>query len=338
MGAFADPEGLCVPLGVRQNSGTQGVRLVSDLQGQGQDGVEVLAARLRLVQADLATESPEVRREHLCDEIERALEQVMPQERGQFLRALAQRFPSWDSALVVGGERPQAALGQSSVDESDLRDPAFLVERLEDIAAALTPEQRAAVAARLAAVGLVAEGSGGPGNWPIEPLKRLESALKSDGSALPEAGRLLELAAMLSELVIRLDQVAWSTWKTMSPRSEFKRRGTTQETMRRFVLGDQDVPRGQVAEELERLRSLTGALISTVGKVGYVAYRQVAKHSPQEIEVLARPEKKALESLEVACWKKYRQLAGNLDQALVEAEVLQSMSDVVESLIRGLSR
>lgn len=311
---------------------------MSDSAGQGQQGVEELAARLRMIQADLGHESSDVRREHLCDEIERALERVMPTERAAMLRALSSHFPSWDAALTVGHEREAAGLGQSGVGEAELRDPAFLVERLEDIAEALTPEQRVAVAARLEAVGLVAGGGGGPGNWPSEPKKKLDAALRADGSEQLDTARLLEMAAMLTDLVVRLDQIAWSTWKTMAPRSEFKRRGTTQETMRRFVNGDQDVARGQVAEELERLRSLAGALISTIGKVGFLSYRQVAKLAPGEIEVLAKPEKKALESLEVACWRKYRQLAGNLDQALVESEVLGAMSDTVEALIRGLSR
>ncbi len=311
---------------------------MSESGGQDLQGVEALAARLRMIQADLGHESSEVRREHLCDEVERAIERVMPGERAAFLRALSAHFPSWDSALTVSHEREASGLGHSAIGEAELRDPAFLVERLEDIAEALTPEQRVAVAARLEAVGLVGSGGGGPGNWPAEPKKKLDAALRADGSGSLDTARLLELTAMLSDLVVRLDQIAWSTWKTMAPRSEFKRRGTTQETMRRFVSGDQDVARGQVAEELERLRSLAGALISTVAKVGFLSYRQVAKLAPGEIEVLAKPEKKALESLEVACWRKYRQLAGNLDQALVEAEVLGAMSDTVEALIRGLSR
>ncbi|MBX3316220.1 MAG: hypothetical protein KF902_05080 [Phycisphaeraceae bacterium] len=311
---------------------------VSERDGQDLRGVDSLAARLRMIQADLGHESAEIRRGHLCDEIERALASVLPDERASFLRSLSDHFPSWDAALTVSHEREAAGLGQAAVSESELRDPAFLVERLEDIADALTPEQRSAVAARLEAVGLSSGGSFSDGHWPQEPRKKLDAALRATGSDSIDAARLLELSAMLIDLVVRLDQIAWSTWKAMAPRSEFKRKGTTQETMRRFISGDQDVARGQVAEELERLRSLAGALISTIGKVGFISYRQVAKLAPGEIEVLAKPEKKALESLEVACWRKYRQLAGNLDQALVEAEVLGSMSDTVEALIRGLSR
>lgn len=308
--------------------------------------VEALTARLRMIHADPAHSSPAQRQERLLDEIEHSLERTSPGARAALVRALLGSLPGWDSALSVAGTSP--ASGEPADPDADLRDPAFLVERLEEIAPALTDAQLSAVAARLGEAGLVlpgavtrsagADGSASGVEWPPEALARLKATLRTEGDAVPDVGRLMELAAAMAELVTKLDQLAWSTWRAMSPRAEFKRRGSTQDSMRRYLAGDPAVTREQVAEEIERLRSLSGALISTVAKVGFLAYRQVAKNAPQEIEVLAKPEKKAFESLEVACWRKYRQLAGNLDQSLIEAEVLGAMSDSVESLIRGLTR
>lgn len=313
-----------------------------------------LAARLRMLYADSAHQSADERRQDLLAEIEHTLGNGGSDDRAAMIRALLQSLPGWEASLAVGAPVDDAL---PTSRDAELRDPAFLVERLEEIAGALTDAQRDAIAARLAAVGIggaTPAPSAAPnhthphahpeipvapsGALPADGVARLSALLRADGAVSPDGERLLELACAMTDLVTKLDQLAWSTWRAMSPRSEFKRRTSTQEAMRRYLAGDPAVTREHVAEEIDRLRRLAGALISTVAKVGFVAYRQVAKNAPHEIEVLAKPEKKAFESLEVACWKKYRQLAGNLDQALVEAEMLSAMSDSVEALVRGVSR
>lgn len=303
---------------------------VSQQHGHEANGVDALAARLRLIHADSAGEPAEARRGRLCDEVVRALEAVPPQERGGFVRALAGHFAWWDGA--IGGTEPSPTF------EAQLNDPAFLAERLARVASSLPSDQREAIAARLAAAGLGAKGGAGPGGCPVEPMERLAAALKAGDDLRAEPGRVVDLAAMLVELVARLDQLAWSTWRAMSSHSEIKRRGPLQDLIRRYLAGDSEVSRGQVAEEVDRLRALTGALLAATSRFGFIAYRQAAKFSPSEIEAVARPEKKAFESLEGACWRKYRQLSGGLDQSTVEAEVLAAVSETVETLMRGLGR
>ena len=56
--------------------------------------VAATANRLRLIQIDFADESPEVRRGYLSEEIERALAEVLPEERQTFLQELMNRFQS----------------------------------------------------------------------------------------------------------------------------------------------------------------------------------------------------------------------------------------------------
>lgn len=322
--------------------------LVPDSPAPDMKEIESLAARLRMLYADSAHQSADERRQDLLAEIEHALGNGGDDGRAAMTRALLESLPGWEASLAVGA--PSDGASPTSRD-AELRDPAFLVERLEEIAGALTDAQRDAIAARLAGVGIGAAApnnasttshanasSASSGTLPADAVARLSALLRAEGTAAPDTERLLELACAMTDLVTKLDQLAWSTWRAMSPRSEFKRRTSTQEAMRRYLAGDPAVSREHVAEEIDRLRRLAGALISTVAKVGFVAYRQVAKNAPHEIEVLAKPEKKAFESLEVACWKKYRQLAGNLDQALVEAEMLSAMSDSVEALVRGISR
>ena len=308
---------------------------------------QALAARLRMLFADSVGQHREARGADLLAEIEHAVAEAPAHDRAGLIRDVLASLPGWEAALAVGGE----AAGDPTTRDAELRDPGFLVERLEEIADGLSDAQREAIALRLGAAGLVpsagsATSPAADGNRAAQEVvpvsdqqaDRLSSILRAEGRVEIDPERLLELCLAMADLVTKLDQLAWSTWRAMSPRSDFKRRMSAQEAMRRYLSGDPAVPREQVADEIERLRRLAGALISTVAKVGFVAYRQVAKNAPSEIEVLAKPEKKAFESLEVACWRKYRQLAGNLDQALVEAEVLSSLSDSIEALVRGVSR
>lgn len=294
-----------------------------------------LVARLRMLFAESVGQPSDAIRQDLIAEVAHAVAEAPADARAVLVRDLLERMPGWESALAVN----TAPASPSELDAT-LRDPGFLVERLEEIADGLSPAQREAVSARLAASGLTPRAGSGVEAREVSNATsdRLRAVLRSEDAPSLEADRLAELCIAMADLVTKLDQLAWSTWRAMSPRAEFKRRVSAQEAMRKYLSGDPSMPREQVAEEIERLRRLAGALISTVAKVGFVSYRQVAKHAPSEIEVLAKPEKKAFESLEVACWRKYRQLAGNLDQALVESEVLSELSDSVEALVRGMAR
>ena len=49
--------------------------------------------RLHLIQVDFADESEQTRMDYLCEEIERALKTVLPEERNEFLQRLQERFP-----------------------------------------------------------------------------------------------------------------------------------------------------------------------------------------------------------------------------------------------------
>ena len=52
------------------------------------------ANRLRLIQVDFADESEQTRTTYLCEEIERALKSVLPDERNEFLERLLEKFPA----------------------------------------------------------------------------------------------------------------------------------------------------------------------------------------------------------------------------------------------------
>ncbi len=296
-----------------------------------------LANRLRLVQADFADEPVQARIEQMQDEVQRVLGTLGPAEREHLLALLAEKFPSWD-ANVSAAAPPQAAPAQvqSAMDQRELQDPSFLVARLAELGSKMSAEDKKAAAAQLRAVGIVEQVSGGA--LPDAQSKALMQALGMNPADTLDAARLLDLATLLVELAEKLDQVVWNTWKAVAPTSQIKRSGSVKITMAKFAGGDQDTPRGQVKQDLERLRQLTAALTASVNQAGRsFAQKHVEKFAPAEIENLAKMSSGGLlVSQEVKCWRKYVELAGPVDAQAIERELLNAIAAYAESLMKGI--
>lgn len=273
--------------------------------------------RLRLMQADLADESPEQRQEHLDEVVQDALQRLVPEERDAFLTELEAMFPSWDSNVEVVEESPAV----SEIDRRELQDPSFLVARLAELAPQLTDVQRRVLTDRLREAGLAPRAQATQG-WPDDAEEKFRVRLQVKDGDL-DAGRVLELATLLAEIMASLDQLVWNTWKTVSPRSMLKRPAPLTQSMGRFVTGDAEVGRGQVAQDAERLRQLTAALVSAVSQVGrQFAQGHAARFSPTEIAALANLEGGGLlVSKEVKCWRKFVELATAMDEVAIEGEI-----------------
>lgn len=307
---------------------------MSELGGETAKLVTATANRLRLVQTDLADEAPEVRQQYLGDELERALAQVVPADRAAFIAALQDWFPTWER--VDSGTGAEGGMGQSSTDMRELNDASFLVERLTDLAPSLSDAERQSLAARLRDAGLSASGRQ---VWPETNADKLRAHLKlSEGPDL-DPGRCLDLLQMELEFCLSLDQLVWSTWKALAPRSDIRGSGDLRNTIGPFLQGNPDVARGEVMMHLEKLRQLTAAIVSAISQTGrQFAQTHYAKFNPDAIEDAAKGDKKALESIGVAAWRKYREITGTSDQATIEREIMQLIADYADRLMKGLSR
>lgn len=294
---------------------------------------ELTANRLRLIQADLADEPAETRRAHLNDEVKAALEKVSPGERNAFLEVVEDRFPAWEGGRVVSGTGEGVMV--SPTDMAEFNDPGFLLRQLVKAAGSMSEEQRREAGERLAAAGISA---GGAGEVPPESFARAKAAMQIATDASADTGRMLETAALLAEQVVLLDTLAWKIWRQISPDSSHRASGSIGATMASYVSGSGETGRGQLAECLERFRQLNAAMLSSVGKVGGTVYAQIARMSPHNVESMAKAEKKWNESVELAAWRKYSELAGKLDQATVESEVMRAVSKTVEDIIRPRGR
>jgi len=274
-----------------------------------------------MVQVDFADQDSDVRKEYLGEELERALSSVPPEQRQEFLKALMEEFPSWDAKVEVQ-LRKEDTTDRTTTDQKELQDPNFLVARLIDCSAELGDGERKVLAERLKEAGLATVAQGA---WPAEAEAQLRQTLRLTEPTIDPV-RALELVGMLSDFALRLDQLCWTSWRHISPKSNIRRDKKLQDTLKRNIVGDQDVPRGQVAADLERLRQLIASLVSAVGQAGrQFAGRHVARFSPHEIEALASLEGGGfLVSKDTKCWRKYT--------------VMETIANYAENLMKGLGR
>ncbi|MCD6303460.1 MAG: hypothetical protein J7M21_00685 [Planctomycetes bacterium] len=299
------------------------------------DPVTATANRLRMVQVDFADQPPEVRREYLNEELERAISSVVPEQREAFLRRLMEQFPAWDARVDVQLRKAETT-ERTQTDARELKDPNFLVARLIDLAGDLDDDERKVLVERLKEAHLATVSTGA---WPEEAEQQLRRHMRLPDEPL-DARRLLEAVGMLADFAMRLDQLVWSTWRQIAPRATVRQDKKLQQTLKAFLTGSEDVPRGQVAADLEKLRQLIASLIAAVGQAGrQFAARHLSRFSPTEIEALASMESGGfLVSKEVKCWRKYTELADALSEASIENEITETIANYAENLMKGLGR
>src|SRR5207302_2309102 len=104
-----------------------------------------VAARLRLVQASFADDSPETRERTLREEVDQALKAVALGQRKECIEALAMEFPVPESGKQNGSDGHKT--GPATVPEA----PAVLVERLIGLLRAMPPEEKESIIAQFAA-------------------------------------------------------------------------------------------------------------------------------------------------------------------------------------------
>jgi hypothetical protein len=293
------------------------------------NAVAATASRLRLVQVDFADQPPTVRNEYLSDEIKRALDGVVPSDRRSFLEQLQGCFPTWDGRVEAQAAATMPA--KSAFDELELQDPSFLTERLVEVFATLDETHRRSVVSRLAEAGIV---SVGKYDWPQGPAATLKQKVGMGANDTIDPHRLLDLSALLVELVCSLDQVVWSAWRQIAPQANVKRPASLQKTMARFASGDQDTPRGQVSQDLNKLRALTAGLIAAMSQTGRFAVQHYKNFGPEEIKALVGS---SMIGAEARYWRKYVELATAQDPAVVEQEIRKAIADYAEQVIRGQS-
>ena len=296
--------------------------------------VTAAANRLRMVQYDLADEEPQVRQDYLADELRRALEEVPTAQRQQFLQRLEDRFPSWDSQVAVAAPA-QEAVPRSAVDERELSDASFLVSRLIKVAPSLSEAERQVVKDRLAAADLARTKT--TVGFRADAVDALAVLLDLDKAAAPDPERGLAAVDLLMTAAVDLDKMIWKTWREIAPKEKLRDPGKLKSNLARWLAGDEDISRTEVGESLEHLRRMIASMILAIRNAPREwTHRHLEKMSVAAIESLVDFEgTKLLESRDVKCWRKYRELAEGLDEVSIAREILQVVAEYAGRILEG---
>jgi hypothetical protein len=333
---------------------------VKDGSGDLAKKVAATAARLRLAQADLADEAADIRREHLREEVTRAVSELGGAERGAFVAALLERFPTFEQ-----GVQPQQAAPDRSAYiaelEAELNDPRRLAQRLARMAPSMSPEDRRAVGATLVESGLAprAASAPAPAPAPAAPAAPVASAQVTAGpgsdAALPEfiekllreklrlapdkkldARRLFELGGILGASAARLDTVLWEQWQQASPASRWhaKRGETIGVVLSRFITGGPVTPAVLAAKAEDNLRLIGGCMLALRKTPETFPGTHLQRFSPESIMAEARKQAGAFVSAEKVAWGLYSKRMEESDEAAMGEVMRAEQTRHADSLVQ----
>lgn len=298
--------------------------------------VSATANRVRQIQHQFADASEAERREHVSQSVRRAAESLPPSERKRFLNELEQVFPAWQSSAGGGEVRIPT---QSTQDTQQTLKWDFLLDKLIAIAPSLTELQRQAIIRQMRQAGLT---GGGNAEWSQESETMLREKLGLKPTQELDGGRILETAAMMADVVDRLEQLVWRSWRMIVPQSSKRQPPRLLTTIARYACNEGQTSRGDVHDPMEKLRMVMASLITAIGEVSHQLATRLADMGPQKIEELVKVEGGGgwLKSTEVRCWDKFKQLAQDLGlhDATVEGWIRRELADSAERLINGPHR
>lgn len=305
-----------------------------------------LANRLRVLYAELSDQTGDMRGEQLRDEVQRALSSLQPNAREPFLQELVRQFPLWSASDRDPAPAPPRAapVSASAPAAPEPRDPKSVAEKLIEVTKGLGEAEKQQIAARLSVAGLLprptasaaAPAAAGPsGSVSASGAADLRKHLGMPADAPIDAGRAVELAAVLSEFVLKLEPYACMFWKDIAPDAKNQVYQTLNRDLGKFMTGDEKVNKEAVAKGVFNLRSLVSLLLKGVSDAGkHFSRDHISRFSVDEISKAAGPGT-LMTSKDVLCWKQYvRQMEG-VDAASLEKRLKSVIAKDVDA---GLSQ
>jgi hypothetical protein len=298
----------------------------------GENGwIAEIGSRLRLIQADAATATPEQRREYLNEEIARNFKDVAPAQRKRYLEALRARFP------VAG----QIVSGPAALPAPPLPIPTPVPETFDQIAerflkaAKELPEaERAELVKRLTEANLAWVDND---SAVLEIRDELRQGLGLSGDQQPRWQSLAQLCVLLVETFQRLDQAALGTMKELAPHSSLLRRPQDfRSAVAQFLTQDET----SLEPQLRMAVGLLGALLAgMLGGGKDFGRKYVERLSPPAIEDVVMGEGGSSifgKSKKERCWDKYVRLAKDYETPdLVDRRIRDCLAAFVEKKVLG---
>jgi len=309
---------------------------------EAQSPVLQAARRLRRVQISFSDEPENQRRTYIAEELETLLKAVPIDQRGVFLDELESMFPVFGTQ--VPATKPEGK-GQEVPAEDTLEE---LVSKLTQRVAKMGMAEREALVERLAEAGLIrvdhtpastdsgkALTSGGPEDPKVrESLQYIARSLKVERI---DVARTAKMTVMLAVYMGQLDQVVWSAWQAVAPRSGLKRKNSLEKALQSYIGGDPSVSGADLNAQIATTKKLLTAFIAAIGQLGVQFARQhLAPFSPQEV-LLSVNSKGAnpLIGKDVACWALYQRMARGLEEEAVDDAVREIVAKNVTDMMKS---
>jgi hypothetical protein len=300
------------------------------------DWAVATAHRLRYFQANFADDPRESRESFLEDELRRLLEPVPPSKRQEYLDLLAEKFPTWVSlatAAAPADAPADAAAGTATAPQTPEDVWALFLKTLPRFDNTL----RQLIQKRLAAEGFVP--ASGDALAP-ETFADIAEKLKFAPTDSVAPARLGKLLASLAEFAVATDQLVWSVWKSLAPKSTLRRdnsAGDLRTALRRSLTGDTEVSALQVSQQLEKLRQLTAALIAALGPAAKIfATDHTTRYSPDAVRDAVKLEGVSVfGNADARLWKKYTELANEISEDSIRTTLIDAVVKYAEDLAGG---
>lgn len=327
-----------------------------------------LSQQLRVLHTELADQSEDLRREQLRDEVQRAMSALAPQDRESFLKALKERFPIWSGEATETDQFAQAAKAAAAREAAAPAmptDPKVVAQKLVEMCQAGTLNDRATVmrilmdgglapqvraeartearapepkpvpvaAPPVAPVAAAAAKGEAIAMAPGQPLTELKRALGVPGDATLDSGRVVELASILTEFVVKLEPWACQYWKDIAPDARTEVPPTVARTLSKFAAGgDEKANKDVLARETYRLRSLVSLLMKGVREAG----KQYARDhmSRFSVDAITKDSKASFtKGQATANWETYVRLMEGVDANWIEQRMRKLIAQDVDAAL-----
>lgn len=289
-----------------------------------------VAAKLRYVQADFTGMEKTQRQGFLTEEVERAIRDIVPNRRKDYLDALAGCFPLGEASSSLPAPEQQGP---------ELT-PEQLLEKLVEMAPLLPKRKVHEFGIKLQQAGYLALETTTLMDAPSPEFLKVFPLGEDKQVDLQRTFRLLQ---MLGEFYINMDKVAWNIWRAIASKSSLRKDTTPAGDIRtlssRYLTGDAEVSVAQIGQVVNRLRQLLAGVMTAIGPAGRsIARKQLARYGPDAIRDAANLEAGFFSSIEQKCWRKYTELAKDLNEDAIEGELHEAIARYAEDLMRGTGR
>jgi hypothetical protein len=299
------------------------------MQSEASLWAQEVGGRLRMLQTSFADDPPATRTEYLVEEIERSLKGIVESRRAEYLEALGRRFPGPERIGAAPANPAPTAVEPTKKTVEELA--AELLGRADEF----TKEGKERLVSRLQGAGLLAAPEG-VADLPPE----LRGKLGLSPEQVLDEERVMKLFAALVEMVATLDNLIWSLWKTIAPKSVVQRDPgeNFRRTIGRYLAGDREVATLQIKQMLDKTRQLLAALLSAIGPTGEsYARNHLETFAPEKIRAAVETGG-FLTNAEQKCWRRYVTLAAELNGPTIEKQIVDTIVTYTEEIVSGRKR